>query len=98
MLQSLNMGTSSTILSLMAHFVSLLGFASLLYFTDKHDGVRIMWSYSMSYVFSLVMAAGLLARPVWKLWKSMSELGSTGDLGTTPASHSDESADIAEPV
>jgi Na+-driven multidrug efflux pump len=70
MLQSLNMGTSSTVLSVVAHFVSLLLFATIFFFTDKHDGVRIMWSYSISYVCGALLAVGMLYIPVRQLWKA----------------------------
>jgi Na+-driven multidrug efflux pump len=80
MLQSLQMGVTSTIVSLIAHFLSLLGFALLLYYTARTDAKRIIWAYSLSYVVGFLMASGVLAKPLWKMKKAISSEAATNPV------------------
>ena len=69
MLQSMGMGITSTFVSLSCQLVSILGFALLLYYTNKHDPIRLCWCYSLSYAFGFVFGGIVLAFPIYKFWK-----------------------------
>jgi Na+-driven multidrug efflux pump len=71
MLQSLDHAALSTFLGVMAYFVSLLGFAAIFFYSNRHDGLQLIWSYSISYVFGAVMAVGMLVEPVWVRWREV---------------------------
>jgi Na+-driven multidrug efflux pump len=73
MLQALQLGLVSTVVSIITQLVMILGFAFLLFYTDKSDGVRIMWSYGMSYGFGFLVVAGVLVRPLMRVWRSWKE-------------------------
>lgn len=68
-LQSFQLGIYSMILSLISHFLSIIGFAFLLYFTNKNDGVRIIWCYSMAHALGLVLGVCFLIWPIKKCYK-----------------------------
>jgi Na+-driven multidrug efflux pump len=87
-LQSMQRGIFATVFSFCAHLVSLLGFAALLFFTDRHNAVRILWAYGIAYVFGFVAAIGTLARPIWSMWRESREM----DQGAT-----DEREDCLNP-
>jgi Na+-driven multidrug efflux pump len=69
MLQSLQMGLVSTGVSLLCHLVSVIAFALLLYYTKRDDGVRILWSYGLSYTFGFIMVICVLIKPVLKIYR-----------------------------
>ncbi|OHT06000.1 hypothetical protein TRFO_26070 [Tritrichomonas foetus] len=68
-LQSLQKGLQSTLLSLTSHFLSIIVFAFVLYYTDKTDGVRIIWCYSLAHAFGLVLSIIFLFKPVLNMYK-----------------------------
>lgn len=70
-LQSLQLGILSTVLSIISHFLSIIGFAFLMYYTDKNDGVRIIWCYSLAHALGLVLSIIFLISPIKKLYKQM---------------------------
>ena len=70
-LQSLLLGIQSMILSLISHFLSIIGFAFLLYYTNKNDGVRIIWCYSMAHDLGLVLSIFFLISPLKNMYKDM---------------------------
>lgn len=72
-LQSFQFGIRAMILSLISQFASIIGFAFLLYFTNKNDGVRIIWCFSMSYALGLVLSIFFLIMPIRNCYKSMKE-------------------------
>lgn len=78
MLQSLQKGLTSSILSLFSMLVSLVGFSCLMYFTDKHNGIRILWSYSMSYAFGFIASIVVLLVPCIRIYKMMKEQEKVG--------------------
>jgi Na+-driven multidrug efflux pump len=72
-LQGMQKGMMATVFSFFAHLVSLLGFAALLFYTDQHNAVRILWAYGMAYGFGLIMAILCLAKPIWRMWKQLKD-------------------------
>ena len=72
-LQSFQLGLYSMVLSLISHFLSIIAFAFLLYYTDKSDGVRIIWCYSMAHALGLVLGVLFLIAPIKKCYKLMKE-------------------------
>jgi Na+-driven multidrug efflux pump len=72
-LQSMQKGLQAMVLSFCAHFLALMAFVSILFYTDKHNGPRILWAYGLTYVFGLLMAIAVLAKPIWELVKKARE-------------------------
>ena len=70
-LQSIQLGIRSAILSLVSHFLSIIGFAFLLYYTDKNDGVRIIWCYSMAHALGIILSIFCLIGPLKQMYKEM---------------------------
>jgi len=71
MLQSLQLGITSTILSLATQLVSIIAFVSILYYTDKNNPVRLMWCYSWSYIFGFVVGGIVVSKPLYRMYKEM---------------------------
>lgn len=69
MLQSLQNGTLAMIVSVMSNFIGFLLFAYLLYYTNKHNVIRLMLLYSYTLIFGAVIGVALLAYPLYKLGK-----------------------------
>ena len=68
MLQSMMLGFTATLLSLASQLVAMLGFSLLMYYTDKHQPVRICWCYSLSYAFGYFIGIFVLWKPLWNVW------------------------------
>jgi len=64
MLQSMQKGRTATILSMFTQMGSLIGFACLLYYTDKHNATRLQWAYSYSFAFGFIVSLFVLIKPV----------------------------------
>jgi Na+-driven multidrug efflux pump len=64
MLQAQQSGCRAMIISVTSNFVVIILGAGFLYITDKHNAVRLIWVYFISYTFGLVFGAILLARPL----------------------------------
>ena len=75
-LQSMQRGIQSTILSLLSHFISIIAFSFILYYTDKTDGVRIIWCYSLSHAFGLIMSIFFLIEPLKNMYHKYKEQNS----------------------
>ena len=73
MLQAMQMGWRATITGLLNNFVWIIVFTFALYYTDKTDGSRICWSYSISNVMSIPVSIIVLWGPMKDLWKKMKE-------------------------
>lgn len=91
-LQSMQKGMLASILSITAHFFSIIIFSLVLYYTDKHDGVRILWCYALAHAFGFVTAIIALAKPVYDIYKEMRwmETEDTSDPENTAELHKDE--------
>ena len=72
-LQSLQMGIYSTILSVSTNLVSIVGFSFLLYYCYKSDGAKIMWCYSLANGFGFIVSLIAISFPVRKLYLKMKE-------------------------
>lgn len=71
MLQALQCGACSMIVSLMSNFVGFLAFAYILFYTDKHNVKRLMYLCTCTTGFGSVIGIALLIRPLWKLYKKI---------------------------
>lgn len=67
-LQTMQMGGQASLLSLLCHFMATIVFSCILYYTDKHNGPRIMWCYALSYVFGLFAQIIPLMFPLRKMY------------------------------
>ena len=63
-LQSLSYGGLATIYSVVATFFANIGSYCLMYFTDKHNVPRMMWSYSVSSATAFVIGIFCLIKPL----------------------------------
>jgi Na+-driven multidrug efflux pump len=73
MLQSMQRGNRAILLSLFGNFALIVAISFLMYYTNKHDGPRIIWCYPISYACAIPLALLFLARPCWQMWKLMKE-------------------------
>lgn len=73
-LQSLRKGLTSTILSISSQLVSIIGFSFILFYTDKHNPIRICWCYHLSYAFGLVVGAIVIIPSMIKIWKDFKKM------------------------
>ena len=69
MLQAMQKGTSSMIVSMSCQLLSNLLFAYILFYTDKHNVVRLMWLYSWSHLFGVVIGTIFLIYPLWQVYQ-----------------------------
>ena len=73
MLQAMQMGWRATLTGLLNNFVWIIVFTFALYYTDKKDGSRICWSYSISNVMSIPVSVIALWGPMRNMLKLMKE-------------------------
>ena len=73
MLQSLQLGPRATILSFINNFVNIIVFNYILYYTNPHDGARIIWCYPLAHISSCVVSPFFLWGPLRKIYKLMKE-------------------------
>jgi Na+-driven multidrug efflux pump len=73
MLQSMQLGGRATLLSFLNHFLLLLGYSFLLYYTDRNDGARIVWCYPASYLTAILFSAAFLWTPLKEVWRLKNE-------------------------
>jgi hypothetical protein len=67
-LQAMQLGNWATLLSLIRNFAMLFAFTVLRYYTDQHDGARIVWSYPLTYTTIAVAGPFFLYAPLKKVW------------------------------
>lgn len=72
-LQSLQYGRTATIYSFGATFVSYILSVVTLYYTDKTDFVRLLYTFPMHSAVAVVIGLVLIIFPLRKLWKSRHE-------------------------
>ncbi|OHT15953.1 hypothetical protein TRFO_13638 [Tritrichomonas foetus] len=70
MLQALQSGGRAMIISFVSNFVATIGFAYVLYFTDKHNVIRLMWVYPISIAVGFVFGLALLLKPLLQMYRS----------------------------
>ena len=69
MLQALQRGWQAMVVSILSNFAGFLIFAYLLYYTDKHNVIRLIYLYSCTTAFGAVVGICLLIYPLLKLYK-----------------------------
>jgi Na+-driven multidrug efflux pump len=87
MLQAMHCGGRATLLSFMNHFVLLLGYSLLLYYTDPGNGARIVWCYPASYLTAIIFSVAFLWTPLWDVWKLHKEEVGTPECPGDPGIH-----------
>lgn len=73
MLQTQQLGGRAMILSFLSNFLLLIMFTYILYFTNKHDPVRIFWNNPMTSIGGVVVGVPLIAGPFLKVWRLSKE-------------------------
>ncbi|EAY02591.1 hypothetical protein TVAG_254920 [Trichomonas vaginalis G3] len=75
MLQSQQKGIRAMIISVISNFVSHITFVSILYVTNKHNVVRLMYVYPISYSLGFILGSILLIKPLYEvIRKSKSDM------------------------
>ena len=69
-LQAMQRVLASTLLSVLTLLLPLPVFSSILYFTDKTNPARIMWTYALNDTFSAVACTFFLIAPGRLVWKA----------------------------
>jgi Na+-driven multidrug efflux pump len=77
-LQGLQYGTTATLYSFGATFLSYLAIVSILYATDKTDFVRLLYTMPLHGAVAAVTGIVLLIFPLRKIWKERPELAGEG--------------------
>lgn len=67
LLQAIQQVPRATILSFLSNFGSFIVLVLILYYTNKHDGARIIWCYPLSYFSSTIISIFFLWTPVKNL-------------------------------
>lgn len=71
MLQSLQRGPRATILSFFNNFMTIIIFNFVLYYTNKHDGARIIWCYPLAHAAACVISPFFLWGPLKNIYNLM---------------------------
>ena len=69
MLRSLKMGFMAAVMGTLVHIVGMIGFSLMLYYTNKHNAVRLMYAYPLSNLFGMITAGAFIAYPSYILHK-----------------------------
>lgn len=72
-LQSLQMGMRATILSFIANVGGIIIFNYILYYTNKHDPVRLIWTYPLTHASSSIVCIAFLWKPIRNMIKLSKE-------------------------
>lgn len=64
MLQAIQMGPRATILSFINNFVTIVFLVLALYYSNPHDGARIIWCYPLSHLMSCFISLFFLWKPI----------------------------------
>ncbi|KAK8837519.1 hypothetical protein M9Y10_036517 [Tritrichomonas musculus] len=72
-LQSLQMGSRATILSFISNFVGIIIFNYILYYSNPHDPVRMIWTYPLTHASSSIVCVCFLWKPIKNLIKLSKE-------------------------
>lgn len=93
-LQTLQLGGRAMLMSFLSNFLLLIIFTYILYYTNKHDPVRIMWNYSITYGVGVVVGFPLVAGPFYKIIK----LSREQDGETNPLERNLNDGDVDETI
>lgn len=69
-LQSLQKGGLAMCLSVCSQLCAILGFSLLMFYTNKHDAIRLQWCYPMTDSFGCVLGFTFVIWPVIKQFKA----------------------------
>ncbi|OHT01157.1 MatE family protein [Tritrichomonas foetus] len=72
-LQALQLGGQAMILTITSQLIAIIAFAFILYYTDKHNAIRLCWAYPLGYAFGLVMGILVLIKPLMKVYRLYKE-------------------------
>ncbi|KAK8900295.1 hypothetical protein M9Y10_002618 [Tritrichomonas musculus] len=73
MLQAIQMGPRATMLSFINNFVTIVILVLVLYYTDPHDGARIIWCYPLSHLMSCFISIFFLWGPIKNIFRLSKE-------------------------
>lgn len=96
MLQSLQLGITSTILSLASQLISIIIFALILYYTHKTDPTPVCWCYGLSYAFGLILGGIIIIKPIKCFIQGKDFKEPKNDAPKKINDHSDTSSDHNE--
>ena len=68
-LQSLQKGGRATCLSFLAQLFAITGFSILMWATDKHNAIRLMWCYALTDSFGIVVGSIFCASSIYDVYK-----------------------------
>ena len=72
-LQALQLGGQAMLITITSQLFAIIGFAFMLYYTDKNDAVRLCYAYPLSYAFGFVFGLIILIKPLYKVYKLYKE-------------------------
>lgn len=87
MLQALEYGITATIYSLFATLAANMSMSTLLYFTNKKDPIRLMYTYPLTSAVSLVVGIVIVVVPIYRAYKK-------GDVTTDEAKKREDEANL----
>lgn len=89
--------TAATVLSFLTCLLPIPIFATILYFTNKNDPVRIMYTFPLDDVFSIIVSLFFMIKPILILKGKIKDCHQFIDSSSTSSSYSDYSED-ARPI
>ncbi|KAH0790347.1 MatE family protein [Histomonas meleagridis] len=89
LLQSLQKIVASTVLSITTQLLPLPVFSTVLYFTNKHDPARILYSYALGDAFAFILCTAFLIKPLRVLLKAKKDEELDDSIALTHKSQSD---------
>ena len=96
-LQALRYASRTIIMTFTVQLASLIIFALILFYTDRHNAVRICWSYPLAYAFGVGMAAFMLTGPMIKVVRLYKEqISRIGQEGVNRQEEDDMASDGKE--
>lgn len=99
-LQAMNRVAAANSVGVLTLLLPLPIFSSILYFTKKDDPERIMWTYALNDVYSIVMCSVFLIKPGKSVWKEPKDEElelENGQRRKIPDDDPNDSSDEAKP-
>lgn len=73
-LQSLQNGIKAAILSLSTQLFSIILFEVILFYTDRHNPIRLLWAYPLSFTFGFIIAIFFLISPLKQIYSNYKKI------------------------
>ena len=73
-LQSLQNGIKAAILSLSTQLFSIILFEVILFYTDRHNPIRLLWAYPLSFAFGFIIAIFFLISPLKQIYSNYKKI------------------------